>query len=208
MEHGELSPEVNVKKGTRRLVLRFHSNVFFFLSRPRPMPVSPQSNDTVPEDVEASVLQYEADGFSTLLDELMADQERRTGTRLLFYGGVREQRQQALATITRYATGNVHQFRMPSLLGDYRMQTQNNLRKAFDHAAEESALLYFDKADPIFTHIHADTPDNPTENAVPSMVEYFFDRVRAYGGVVVLGLQRRSHVQWAHPQVHLVVQFE
>jgi hypothetical protein len=121
---------------------------------------------------------------------------------------VREQRQQALGTLTRYATGNVHQFEMPSLLGDHRMQTQNSLRKAFDHASEESALLYFDKADPIFTHDHADTPDEPEKSAALTTVEYFFDRVGAYAGVVVLGLQRKSHVEWARDKVHLVVRFE
>jgi hypothetical protein len=161
-----------------------------------------------PEAVDAPVFDYDPEAFARRLESLMAGRESRTGTRLLFYGGVREQRQQALGTLTRYATGNVHQFEMPSLLGDHRMQTQNSLRKAFDHASEESALLYFDKADPIFTHDHADTPDEPEKSAALTTVEYFFDRVGAYAGVVVLGLQRKSHVEWARDKVHLVVRFE
>jgi SpoVK/Ycf46/Vps4 family AAA+-type ATPase len=127
---------------------------------------------------------------------------------VLFYGGTREKRQEALGTLTRYATGNVHQFRVPSLLSEYRMQTQNSLRKAFDHAAEENALLYFDKVDPLFTHEHADAPDDPTRTAAPTTLEYFFERVGAYAGIVVLGLQRRSHVEWAADKVDLVVRFE
>ncbi len=163
------------------------------------------------DDVDAGaapVISYDPARLAERLERLMDDRDDRTGTRFLFHGGVREQRQQALATLTRYVTGSVHQFRGPSLLSAHRMQTQNTLRKAFDHAAEESALLYFDQADPIFTHSHADTPDDPADSAVPTTVEYFFDRVGAYSGVVVLGLQRERHVEWARKKVHLVVRFE
>lgn len=154
------------------------------------------------------LISYDASVFSEHLDELMDTRTDRTGTRLLFHGGVREDRQQALGTLTRYATGNVHQFQGPSLLSEYRMQTQNNLRKAFDHAAEESALLYFDQADSIFTHRHDDTADDADERAVPSTLEYFFDRIAAYEGMVVLGLQRKRHVEWARDKMQLVVAFE
>jgi SpoVK/Ycf46/Vps4 family AAA+-type ATPase len=171
------------------------------------MPSSaPQDDDA--GSAAAPVVDYDPDAFARGLKRLMDNRESRVGTRFLFYGGVREQRQQALATLTRYATGNVHQFRGASLLSAQRMQTQNTLRKAFDHAAEENALLFFDQADPIFTHSHDDTPDDPGENAVPTTLEYFFDRVGAYAGVVVLGLQRKRHVEWARTKVHLVVRFE
>jgi hypothetical protein len=85
------------------------------------------------------------------------------------------------------------------------MQTQNELRKAFDHAAEEEALLYFDRADPLFTHRHPDAPDADT---APTTLEYVFDRVGAFDGIVVLGLQQKRHVERAHRIAHLVVQFE
>lgn len=151
------------------------------------------------------LITYDPAAFTKHLERLVnLDQ---TGTRLLFHGGVREDRQQALGTLTRHATGNIHQFGGPSLLSEHRMQTQNNLRKAFDHAAEESALLYFDRADALFTHHHVDTSDDPNDNAVPSTLEYFFDRVEAYGGMVVLGLQRQRHVEWAREKMHLVVDF-
>jgi hypothetical protein len=173
------------------------------------MPISKPSDDTDPNSTGLEPpVRYGTDAFTGRLERLMAGGEHRTGTCFLFYGGAREERQQALGTLTRYATGNVHQFRVPSLLSEYRMQTQNNLRKAFDHAAEESALLYFDKVDSLFTHEHADAPDNPEKHAAPSTLEYFFDRVEAYTGVVVLGLQRRSHVEWGQKKADLVVRFE
>ena len=173
------------------------------------MPLSRPSSSRPPRaERTAPVVGYGTEAFTERLESLMAGGEHRSGTCFLFYGGAREERQQALGTLTRYATGNVHQFRVPSLLSEYRMQTQNSLRKAFDHAAEESALLYFDKVDPLFTHEHADAPDDPGRTAAPTTLEYFFDRVAAYSGVVVLGLHRKSHVDWASSKANLVVRFE
>lgn len=172
------------------------------------MPASEQTDGEGRKQTVESPVWHGTDAFSQRLDVLMEETDGRAGTCFLFYGGTREERQQALGTLTRYATGSVHQFRMPSLLSEYRMQTQNSLRKAFDHAAEENALLYFDRVDPLFTHTHADAPDDPNQTAALTTVEYFFDRVAAYTGVVVLALQTESYVEWAANKVHLVVRFE
>jgi len=160
-----------------------------------------------PDTGVSSPVQYDTAAFDRALRQLLGDDEEPSQTRILFHGGTREDRQRALATLTRHTTANVHQFRVPSLLNERRMQTQNALRKAFDHAAEESALLYFDAADALFTHTHVDTPDEE-ERALPTTVEYVFDRVVAYDGVVVLALQKQGHVDWADEHVHLVVEFE
>ncbi len=156
----------------------------------------------------SSPVQYDTEAFDRALDQLLDGDEEPSETRILFHGGTREDRQQALATLTRHTTANVHQFRVPSLLAERRTQTQNALRKAFDHAAEESALLYFDAADALFTHEHVDTPDDAEESALPTTAEYFFDRVVAYDGIVVLALQKKSHVDRAKEPIHLLVQFE
>lgn len=156
----------------------------------------------------SSPVRYDTEAFDRSLRRLLDEEEDSSKARILFHGGTREARQQALATLTRHTTANVHQFRVPSLLAEQRMQTQNALRKAFDHASDESALLYFDAADALFTHSHADTPDDSAESALPTTAEYFFDRVVAYDGVVVLALQNKHHVEWAAEDVDLVVQFE
>jgi len=164
--------------------------------------------DPGPDADVSSPVQYDTEAFDRALRQLLGGDEEPSTTRFLFHGGTRENRQQALATLTRHTTDSVHQFRGPSLLSKRRMQTQNALRKAFDHAAEESALLYFDAADAFFTHSHIDTPDDPAESARPTTAEYFFDRVVAYEDVVVIALQKKSHVEWAAAHVPLIVRFE
>jgi len=163
--------------------------------------------DSSSETSVSSPVQYDTDAFDRALRQLLGGEDEPTKTRLLFHGGTREIRQQVLATLTRHTTANVHQFRVPSLLSEQRMQTQNTLRKAFDHAAEESALLYFDAADALFTHSHVDTPDEE-EGAIPTTTEYFYERVGAYDGDLVLALQKTRHVEWVADTMHLVVQFE
>jgi len=172
------------------------------------MPTSEQSDDEAWERAVESPVWYGTGAFSQRLDGLMEEGDGQPGTYFLFYGGTSEEHQQALGTLTRYAAGSMHQFRLRSLLSEYQMQTQNSLRKAFDHAAEENALLYFDRVDSLFGHTHVDAPDDPAQTAAPTTIEYFFDRVAAYTGIVVLALQNESHVEWAMNKVHLVVRFE
>jgi hypothetical protein len=155
----------------------------------------------------ASTVLYGTDGFAEAAQKMATRHDAGRGPVVVLQGGTREQRQQALATLTRYATGNVHQFRMPALLNERRVQTQNNLRKAFDHAAEEDALLYFDAADALFEH----TPSEPMKGegeAEPTVLEYVFDRVAAHPGLVLLGLRTTEHVDASMERgAHLVVRF-
>ena len=143
---------------------------------------------------QAAAVRYGTDAFAPAAQALAAQHDARRGPIVVLHGGTREQRQQALATLTRYATGNVHQFRTPTLLDARRVQTQNNLRKAFDHAAEEDALLYFDAADALFEH----TPTEPMKGegeAEPTVLEYVFDRIAAHPGLVLLGIQTAAHAE-------------
>jgi hypothetical protein len=135
-----------------------------------------------------STVTYGTDLFPRAAEEFRTVAQSDRGGRVVFVGGVREERQAALATLTRHTTETVHQFRLPTLLSERRMQTQNGFRKAFDHAAEEGAMLYFDRVDDLFDHEHSD-PLEDEGFSEPTAAEYFFDRMEAYTGVVVLGMQ-------------------
>ena len=150
---------------------------------------------------------YGTDMFPRAAEEFRFLAQRDRGACVVFVGGVREERQAALATLTRHTTATVHQFRLPTLLDSRRMQTQNALRKAFDHAAEESALLYFDRVDDLFIHEHED-PLTDEGFSEPTTTEYFFDRIEAYSGLIVLGVQSGLTADRLQPDdVDLIVQF-
>ena len=160
------------------------------------------------DDDRAQTVVYGTADFDRSTTALAETAPPDTGACIVFHDGSREERQQALTSLTRHATGSVHQFRMPALLSERRMQTQNALRKSFDHAAEEGALLYFDAADALFTHVHEDTLDGEGD-AEPTAIEYFFDRIEAYREPIVLALQTVAHVDAARARgSHLVVRFK
>lgn len=166
------------------------------------------SSESSPSSGSASPVSYGTDAFADAARTMAAQHKNGTGPVVVLHGGTREHRQQALATLTRYAAGNIHQFRMPALLNERRMDTQNNLRKAFDHAAEEDALLFFDATDALFSHTPS-TPIDQEGDAEPTVQEYFFERVTAHPGLVLLGAH---DAQWADACVergaHHIVKFD
>lgn len=134
---------------------------------------------------------FNTEPFDYALTALKDRYDTGDGARIVFSGGSRAEHQQALAHLSGHTVGRVHQFEMPALIGERRMQTQNSLRKAFDAAAEEGALLFFDTVDPLFDWRHPDTLGGEEE---PTSIEYFLQRVEAFKGIIVLGLQTPDHV--------------
>ena len=115
--------------------------------------------------------------------------------RIALVGGERGQRQQTFGRVMDLSDENALQFRAASLVGERRKHTQNSLRKAFDSGAEERALLYIDDLDALLTWHHVDERDAAAEDdATPSTVEYFFQRVESYPHPIVLGVENAVHV--------------
>jgi hypothetical protein len=162
----------------------------------------PQSDPDAPMP---SVMPYEAEAFGQTASQLGAQYDGGGSVRVLFAGGTRETHQQALATLAQYTVENVHQFALPALVKERRMQTQSSIRKAFDAAAEEGALLFFDRVDMLFDWHHPDSMGGEEE---PTSIEYFLQRVEAYGGVVVLALEAPEHIEAARSYgLDLIVDF-
>mgnify|MGYP006273556495 CR=1 FL=1 len=128
------------------------------------------------------------------------------GPCIVLAGGTRAKRQQTFGTIIDLADQNALQFRAASLVGERRKHTQNSLRKVFDSASEERALLFVDGLDELLTWTHVDEPTTADEDAMPSTTEYFFQRVEAYLYPVVLGVDNAVHVDALRScRPHLVI---
>jgi len=153
-----------------------------------------------------STVRYGTDGFDRQVRERL-EEDAPGGMRFLFYGGTDDQHQRALSDLTSHTAGPLHQVEAHSLLEDRRHQTQNNLRKVFDHATEEGALLHFEGADAFFIHEHTASSESQ-EDVVPTLSEYVIDRFDAYDGAVVLALDRPDHLEQAQAGTDLVVRFD
>lgn len=159
-------------------------------------------------NIDASSVRVRFDdsaAFTQAAAELGTRYEEGASVRVLFAGGTRQAHQRALTTLAEHTVENIHQFALPVLVKERRMQTQSSIRKAFDAAAEEGALLFFDEVDVLFDWRHPDAIGGAEE---PSSIEYFFQRVEAFDGVVVLALETPEHIDAARPYgMHLVVDF-
>jgi hypothetical protein len=153
-----------------------------------------------------TVMPYDEESFAQAATRLGTRFDRDGASiRVLFAGGTREAHQKALSTLADHTIENVHQFTLPTLVKERRMQTQSSIRKAFDAAAEEGALLYFDRVDMLFDWHHPDSMGGEEE---PSSVEYFLQRVEAYAGVVALALDAPDHIEAARAYgLDLIVDF-
>jgi hypothetical protein len=119
-----------------------------------------------------------------------------SGPCIALVGGTRAERQHTFGRILDLSDENALQFRAKSLVGERRKHTQNSLRKVFDSGAEERALLFIDGLDALLTWHHVDEPEEGAEDdAAPSTVEYFFQRVESYPYPVVLGVENAVHVE-------------
>lgn len=128
------------------------------------------------------------------------------GPCILLVGGDRPERQSTFGRILAHTDHNALQFNLQTLLGERRGQTQNGLRKAFDSGAEEQAVLFFDPLDPLLTWTHVDAPDGETDDATPSTVEYFFQRIESYTYPVVLGMADPVYISTVRQApLHLIV---
>ena len=158
-----------------------------------------------PADQVISV-SHEEDAYETALEDLVERYEDGEGVGIIFAGGQRMQHQQALADLADRVVANVHQFDMPSLVGERRIQTQSSLRKTFDAAPEQDVILYFEHVDMLFDWRHPDTLGGEEE---PTSIEYFLQRVEAFQGIAVLGIDHEEHIETARSfEIQLVVYFE
>lgn len=184
------------------------------------MPAPPPPDDARPDDArpgealpdetppdDTPVVTYGGAAWAQLLSTVAARHGDGRGAQLVFACPSADAAQEALTALARRTSGRVHQFALPTLLQDQRRQTQSSLRKAFDAAAEEAALLFFADGDALFGWSH---PDGAQARGpqMPTVAEYLFQRMAAYPQVAALHLADDAHVARArHYALDAVVRF-
>lgn len=124
---------------------------------------------------------YGSEAFEQAVAAIPDALREGSGMSFLFLGASQEQKEEALSAIGEYDDLNVHQFKVPQLIGERMMETQGNLRESFDNAGEDAAVLFFDEADVLLDASYAEDADEE-DTALSS---YFFERLSAYLGVAI-----------------------
>lgn len=141
---------------------------------------------------------YDSDEFDQVVSGIGDSIRSGDGIVLLFVGASEEQRQEGLTRVSAQDELNLHRFRVPNLIGERLVETQGNLREAFDHADEDAAVLFFDEADILFDtslDLEADPEEQEkSEQEGIALSNYFFDRVEAYPGVSIVCFSSPQYV--------------
>lgn len=128
--------------------------------------------------------------YRDLLADLESCGEQGECMAVLLAGGNERDVQQLLGDVTEAASHSVHQFDVRKLVGERAIQTQGNLREVFDSTSGEAAILVFEHVDALVQGSdeapQAETPNEDDDTLRP--IDYLFDRIHAYAGVVVLHL--------------------
>ena len=159
------------------------------------------STQHMPETVDAGSADFEE-----AVRQAGVRLKKREGTSFIFAGASKVQCQQALVSMMGDSSLNVYQFTLPNLISERYVETQGNLRKVFDKADEDAAMLVFDEVDALFAPTEYEGEPADGER---TPVDYLFDRVDAFTGVVVLCMGSAEHVAAARARgADVVVAFE
>ncbi len=151
-------------------------------------------------------IDYGSGAFDDLKRRIEDHLERRERLAVVFLGGGAQEQMEGLGELTRQAAPNVYQYNTQNLMGERNIETQANLRAAFDRAKSEAALLFFKDADALFETAECPAEGKPTGELTPA--DYFFQRIDAFAGVSVLGVRRAEVLRRAAAcNVDAVVRF-
>lgn len=153
----------------------------------------------------APTVAYDSDDFERATERIPEALRSGEGMIFLLVGASQEEKQEVLTKLSAPGELNLHRFKVPNLVGDRLVETQGNLREAFDHADEDAAVLFFDEADVLLDGSgdrNEPAPETKKEKKKAERAEqedaalsdYFFDRVENYPGVAAVCFSEEGYV--------------
>lgn len=158
-----------------------------------------------PSEHPVRTARYGEASYDEVLASVRASVAEREGLQVAFVGAGEAQCREALGALFQQVSLNVHQYTVSNLLGARFVETQGNLREAFDKADEGAALLFFDGADVLFAS--SPSGEASAEQGALTPADYFFQRAKAFPGALVLCLSARYADEAEARGVDFLVEF-
>lgn len=119
------------------------------------------------------------------------EHEAKRGLAVLFYGPPGSGKALAAELIARASGRHAWRVDLAALISKYIGETEKNLARIFDQAANEDWILFFDEADALFGKRDAN------DRAANQQVAYLLQRIEDFPGVVILATSLSSHLDEA-----------
>jgi AAA+ superfamily predicted ATPase len=127
-----------------------------------------------------------------LLDSWKMHGKIKPGYRILFYGPPGTGKTMTACLLGKYTKRDVFRVDLSMVVSKYIGETEKNLSKLFDKAANKDWILFFDEADSVFgkrTNVR-DAHDKYANQEV----SYLLQRIEAHAGLVILASNMKANI--------------
>ena len=143
----------------------------------------------------------------TLLNHWQMKGKIKPGFRVLFHGPAGTGKTMTACLLGKYTQRDVFRIDLSMVVSKYIGETEKNLSKLFDKAANKDWILFFDEADSIFgkrTNVR-DAHDKYANQEV----SYLLQRIESHGGLVILASNLKSNIDASFTRrFNSIVEFE
>jgi len=131
----------------------------------------------------------------------------KPGYRILFHGPPGTGKTMTACLLGKYTKRDVFRIDLSMVVSKYIGETEKNLSKLFDKAANKDWILFFDEADSIFgkrTNVR-DAHDKYANQEV----SYLLQRIESHAGLVILASNMRSNIDTSFTRrFNTIIEFE
>ncbi len=128
----------------------------------------------------------------TLLHDWGMKKRIKPGYRALFYGPPGTGKTLTATLLGKYTGKDVFRIDLSRVVSKYIGETEKNLSRLFDKAADKNWILFFDEADALFGK-RTDIRDAHDKYANQE-VAYLLQRIESYNGLVILATNQRGNI--------------
>ncbi len=143
----------------------------------------------------------------TLLNDWKMHGKIKPGFRILFHGPPGTGKTMTACLLGKYTKRDVFRIDLSMMVSKYIGETEKNLSKLFDKAANKDWILFFDEADSIFgkrTNVR-DAHDKYANQEV----SYLLQRIEAHSGLVILASNMKGNIDSAFTRrFNSIIEFE
>lgn len=143
----------------------------------------------------------------TFLNEWQMKGKIKPGFRILFYGQAGTGKTMTACLLGKYTGRDVFRIDLSTVVSKYIGETEKNLSKLFDKAANKEWILFFDEADAIFGK--RTSVRDAHDKYANQEVSYLLQRIESHSGLVILASNMKGNIDSSFTRrFNSIIEFE
>lgn len=143
----------------------------------------------------------------TFLNEWQMKGKIKPGFRILFFGQAGTGKTMTACLLGKYTGRDVFRIDLSTVVSKYIGETEKNLSKLFDKAANKEWILFFDEADAIFGK--RTSVRDAHDKYANQEVSYLLQRIESHAGLVILASNMKNNIDTSFTRrFNSIIEFE